>query len=365
MKLTTSKDVLQKGIQGVQGVINVKNNLPILSNILIEAANDNVSFTATDLSVGVVSIAPIKPSIIGTITIPAKKFSDIIKELMENEEISILVKKNNLVHIESGKSLFKIMGLPKDEFPQLPEFKDKNSITLAQKRLKKMLNMTSFAISHDEARYVLNGILFVIRTNYIRLVATDGRRLAAIEDKIELSKTAERNLIVPTKAINELERILNDDGDVLVSLGENQVCFDMGQTRVISRLIEGDFPNYEQVIPKEAKEKLVVEREKLLSAVKKVALFTNPDSMAVKMTLSRDKMVLSKSTPYIGEARVELDVDYKAKDLSIGFNPDYLMDVLKNIDQETVGLELVDSEKPAAIRIGDEYVYVVLPMQLS
>jgi DNA polymerase-3 subunit beta len=257
------------------------------------------------------------------------------------------------------------MGLPKDEFPQLPEFKDKDSITIQQKKLKAMLSMTNFAMSHDETRYVLNGVLFIIKPSYIRLVATDGRRLAMAEYKIQLPKAQERKVIIPTKTVNELNKVLQDDGDAKIFFGDNQIAFDVGTTRVISRLIEGEFPNYEQVIPKEAKDKLRIAKGSLISALKRVALFTNQESMAVKIDISRDKIVLSKSTPYIGEVREELPVEYKGKEMSIGFNPEYLIDVLKAIDQETVGLEVVDAEKPGVVRMGDEYIYVVLPMQIT
>lgn len=365
MRFNASKDVLLKGIQCVQTAINSKSNLPILSNILIEATTDDLILTTTNLDIGITSTLPIKPMVTGAVTIPAKKFSDIIKELPDDEIISISVKKNNLVNIECEKNAFKIMGLPKEEFPQLPEFKNKDSITLEQKKLKKMLGVTGFAVSHDETRYVLNGILFLIKPTHIRMVATDGRRLAMVEDKMQLPKTLERKFIVPTKAIDELDRILGDEGDVKVFLGDNQIFFDAGPTRLVSRLIEGDFPNYEQVIPKEVKDKLVVAREKFLSAIKRVALFTNPDSMAIKIELSRDRVVLSKSSPYLGEGRVELEADYKGKDLSVGFNPEYLIDLLKNVDEDTISFELIDSEKPGTARIGDNYVYVVLPMQLS
>lgn len=365
MKFNTTRDILLKGIQNVQNAINTKSTLLILSNILIETTSENIIFTATDLDIGIRSSIPIKPSVEGTITVPAKKFVDIIKELPEGEQISISVKKNNMVHVECEKNTFKIMGLPKDEFPQLPEFKNKDSITLQQNKLKEMLKMTSFAISSDEARYVLNGIFFVIKPSHIKLVATDGRRLAMIEEKMQLPKTLERKLIVPAKAVLELARMLNEEGEVKILFGDNQVLFDLGPTKIVSRLIEGEFPNYEQVIPKESKDKVVVSAEKFLSALKRVALFTNPDSMAVRIDLNRDKMILSKSTPYLGEARVEIDADYKGKDLSIGFNPGYLIDILKNIDQESVNLEIVDAEKPGVVRIGNAYVYVVLPMQLG
>lgn len=365
MRFSTTKDVLLKSIQSVQTAINAKSSLPILSNILIEANDDNLVLTTTDLDIGIISTIPVKPSVAGAITVPAKKFSDIIKELPDGEMISVSVKKNNLVTIDCEKSSFKIMGLPKEDFPQLPEFKDKDTISLQQKKLKKMLRLTDFAISHDETRYVLNGILFVIKPSHIRMVATDGRRLAMMEDKMQLPKTLERKLIVPTKTIGELERTLGDDGDVKIFFSDNQIFFDAGSTRIVSRLIEGEFPNYEQVIPKEPKEKVAVSREKLLSAIRRVALFTNPESMAVKVDVARDRVVLSKSAPYLGEARVELDADYKGKEMSVGFNPNYLMDLLKNMDQETVTLELVDPDKPGVIRIGSEYVYVVLPMQIN
>ena len=364
MKYTVSKDVLLKGIQATQNAISAKTSLPILSNILMEAQNNEVIFIATDLDMGIISTIPVKPQITGSVTIPAKKFLDIVKELPDSE-ISVSVKKNNLVHIECQNCSFKIMGLPKDEFPQLPEFKDKDSIIIQQSKLKTMLSRTNFAMSRDETRYVLNGVLFIIKPSYIRLAATDGRRLAMAEYKIQLPKAQERKAIIPTKTVNELNRVLQDDGDVKIFFGDNQISFDVGPTRVISRLIEGEFPNYEQVIPKEVKDKLKITKACLISALKRVALFTNQESMSVKMDISRDKMVLSKSAPYIGEVREELPVDYKGKDISIGFNPDYLIDVLKAIDQETVALELVDAEKPGVVRMGDEYVYVVLPMQIT
>jgi len=365
MKFNTTKDVLLKGIQGVQAAINTKSTLPILSNILLDATTDNLILTTTDLNIGMVSTIPIKPSVAGSITIPAKKFSDIIKELPDTEQILVSVKKNNLVNIDCGKNTFKIMGLPKEEFPQIPELKSAGSIVMEQKKLKQMIALTGFAVSHDETRYVLNGILFVVRATHIRLVATDGRRLAMVEEKMQLPKTLERKFIVPTKAASELGRILADEGDVKITLGDNQVAFEAGSTKLVSRLIEGEFPNYEQVIPKEVKDKVILSKEAFLAAIKRVALFTNPDSLAVKAEFFKDKMVLSKSAPYLGEARVEVEAEYKAKEFSVGFNPEYLIDLLRVIDQEKVNFEVSDSEKPGVVRIGDEYIYVVLPMQLG
>jgi DNA polymerase-3 subunit beta len=185
-----------------------------------------------------------------------------------------------------------------------------------------------------------------------------------IEEKTQTPKTQERKVIIPAKTIAELGKLLGEEGDVKICFGNNQILFDMGSTRVVSRLIEGEFPNYEQVIPKEVKDKIVIKRALFLAATKRAALFTNQDSLAVKMELSKDKMVISKSAPYIGEAREEIAVDYKGKDTAIGFNPDYLVDVLKNMSDEFVNMEIADAEKPGVIRSGNDYVYVVLPMQL-
>jgi DNA polymerase-3 subunit beta len=257
------------------------------------------------------------------------------------------------------------MGLPKEEFPQLPEFKDKDSITLQQKKLKQMLRVTSFAIGHDEVRQTLNGILFVIKPSYIKLVATDGRCLATVEEKMQLPKALERKLIVPTKAIDELDRILGEDGEVNILFSDNQILFKTTTIKLVSRLIEGEFPPYERVIPEEVKEKVVVSREGFLSAIKRVALFTSAESMSVKVDVARDKVVLSKSTPYLGEARVELEAEYKGRDMSVGFNPTHIINLLKNMDQASVAFEIIDPEKPCAVRIGGEYVYVVSPMRLN
>jgi len=366
MKFNTTKDVLLKGIQTVQSAIGTKTNLPILMNILMEGNDESVVMTTTDLDIGIISAIPIKPAMTGSITVPAKKFLDIVKELPDSEPISFSVKKNNLINIDCERNSFKMMGLPKEEFPQVPEAKTKESIVLPQKTLKRMLSMTSFAISHDEARYVLNGVLMIIKPAFLRIVATDGRRLAVIEEAMQLPKTLERKMIVPTKAINELVRTLGDEGDVRIFFNDNQAFFDIGSIRLVSRLIDGEFPNYEQVVPKEHKEKIVIDREKFLAGIKRVALFTNAESMAIRIDLTADKMVLSKKDlTQLGEARVELDVAYKGKDLSVGFNPGYLIDLLKNMSDASVSLEITDSEKPGVVRIGSHYTYVVLPMQVA
>lgn len=363
MKLTVEKNVLLSGIQTVQNVITSKSALPILSNILIETQQNMLKFTATDLDVGISCVIPVEIQEQGAITVPAKRFSDIIKEL-PSATVSIIAKKNNLVTIEAEPCQFKIMGLAREEFPKLPEFKDKEVIRIEQADLKRMLTLTSFAVSTDETRYIFNGILFKIAKQILTLVATDGKRLAVIEKKITQEADKDIAIIVPIKTIHELNRNLKEEGTVAIILGNNQALFDLGGVVIISRLIEGEFPDYHQVVPPASDNKMRINREQFLLAVKRAALLSTPDYQAVKVELFKNKAAFSKSTPDVGESHEEMGVEYAGKELVIGFNPHYLIDVLKNLPEETVEFEVTDSEKPGVIRTGG-YIYVVLPMRLS
>jgi len=363
MKISVEKSILLNGIQKVQNVISPRSTLPILANILIDAQQDKLKLTATDLDIGISCVIPVDTQEPGMITIPAKRFADIIKELPD-ENASITTKKNNLVTIDTKSCQFKIMGLPYEDFPKLPEFKDGGVVQLEQQVLKEMLTLTSFAVSLDETRYILNGILFQIRQNKITLVATDGKRLAVIERKLKQSTERDIRMIVPLKTIHELNRNLREDGDLSILLGNNQALFDLGGAVVISRLIEGEFPDYQQVVPPPSNNKIGVDREGFLLAVKRAALLSTPDYQAIKLEAFKNKLVISKSTPDIGESREELAIEYGGKELAIGFNPTYLTDVLKNLAEEKIEFELTDSEKPGVIRING-YVYIVLPMRLS
>ncbi len=363
MKFKTDKENLVNGIQIVQNIITPKAALPILSNILLESESSGIRLIATDLDIGISCVIPVNIQEPGAITIPAKRLGDIIKEL-PNGEVLVTVKKNNLVIIEAPACQFKIMGLPREEFPKLPEFKDKEVIRIEQLVLQEMLRLTSFAVSLDESRYVLNGILFQITKNNITLVATDGKRLAVYERKISQGAEKEVKFIVPIKTIHELNRNLKEDGELSLVLGDNQALFDLGGVVVISRLIEGEFPDYKQVVPPVSENKMRAGKNQLLLALKRAALLSTPDYQAVKLELFKNKLVVSKSTPDVGESREEVVVEYQGKEIAIGFNPAYLIDVLKNISTENVDLELTDPEKPGVIRYSG-YTYIVLPMRLG
>jgi len=363
MKLAIEKDILLNGIQTVHNIITSKAALPILSNILLETQQDKLRLTATDLDVGISCVIPVDIQEQGAITIPAKRFNDIIKEL-PSRNVNITTKKNNLVIIDVQSCQFKIMGLAFEEFPKLPEFKDGPVIKLEQVGLKQMLDLTSFAASFDETRYILNGILFKINKNTLTLVATDGKRLAIMEKKLNQDTGKDVNIIVPIKTIHELSRNLREQGELSLILGNNQVLFDLGNVVIISRLIEGEFPDYQQVVPSVSGNKMGIARTEFLLAVRRASLLSTPDYQAVKLEVFKNKLVLSKSTPDVGESREEVPVEYQGKEMAIGFNPNYLTDVLKNLTEEKIELELTDSEKPGVIR-SNGYVYIVLPMRLS
>ena len=368
MRFKSSKEVLMSAIQTVEGAVATKTTLPILSNVLIEGQNNRLHFNATDLDIGIIYKADAEIIDAGNITIPAKRFADIIKELPSGD-ITINVKKNYNMLIDCSSCSFRLIGLPKEEFPSIPKFNNKEGIVIEQAILKKLLKKVSFAMSKDETRYVLNGTLFMFKNKTLRLVATDGRRLAMAESKLS-SDINKKDAIIPVKTITELSKILKEEGTVRIIFLDNQVAFELDETMIISRLIEGEFPNYEQVIPKEKQEKIKIDKNHFMVAVKRASLFTSLDSQSIKLDVFKNKIVVSKITPDIGEVKEEIKTEYTGNDLTVGFNPVYLLDVLKTLQSDSIDIEIADAEKPAVFReqladLNGYYVYIVLPMQLA
>lgn len=365
MRVTLENEALVKGVHALQNTINTRSTLPILANTLLETKSDHLQLSGTDLELGITTTIPAKIHEPGATTIPIKRFGDLIKEL-PRQPTTLTVKKNHITIVECGNSHFKLMGLPPEEFPKLPTLPEQPSLQLPQHTLLNMLNLTAFAMSHDETRYILNGAFIAAKKGKLRLVTTDGRRLAMIEHPLPGGlPSQEHQVIIPTKTVHELHRLLGSDEIVKITFGSNQVKFDLGPTTIVSRTIEGEFPNYEQVIPPEASSKVTLPREALLLAIRRASLWTTQESQSIKFDLAKNKLVVSKQTPELGEAREEVDAEYHGQELSVGFNPSYLMDVLKNLPDEAVEMELLGPERPGVIRTKDQYVYIVLPMQLT
>lgn len=365
MDLAIQKEILMDGIQTVQNAITQKSSLPILSNVLLEVDANELKLTATDLDIGISCMLPVASEQKEALTVPAKKFFDIIRSLPDGNEINLSIKKNNSIAIRSGKALFKILGLSKDDFPSLPLFENKDSVVMPQKGLKEMLNLTDFAISKDDARHILTGVLFIVKENKASIVATDGRRMAVVKKELPKKTLVDREVIIPLKTVQEVKRLLGEEGDVKIEFSENQILFTFSSSFIISRLIEGEFPDYKKVIPEKSSKVITISREDFLSAARRVSIFTDQDSQAIKMNIQKAKMTMSKNTPYLGEAKEDVKISYTDdKEMEIGFNPRYLIDVLKNIGDDEVLFEVNDSTKPGVIRKDEGYIYVVLPMQL-
>lgn len=365
MKFTISQEAFADGLQNAVSAVNPRSTLPILSNVLLQAADDELVLTSTDLDFTVRTRVPAKIGKSGSTTIPAKRVSTLVKDLPKTD-IEVEVDAKSLATLKSGAGVYKIFGMPEAEFPGLPAFEGAVEFKLKSADLKDGLRKTHYAISLDETRYVLNGIFFSFKGDKLTLVATDGRRLALAEvNDLEIPPSQEREFIVRTKAITELMRALKDDGDVVVRLAQNMVQFECGATTLITKLVEGNYPNYVQVIPTKVNERVTVEREALLTAVRRVSLLNSEKTAAVRLNFTKGNLEILCNTPEVGEAREELAVPYKGKDISIAFNPEFLMAPLRYLQEDEVHFELIDDISPGVIKINAPFVYVLMPMRVG
>jgi DNA polymerase III subunit beta len=364
VKLKVTKEAILDGLQRVQNVVSTRTTLPILSNVLIQASNGGINLTTTDLDVGVRCHVEAEVTKTGSTTLPARKLFSILKEVPA-AEIEIEVDDRNAASIRCGSSFYKIMGLPEEEFPRFPEAGTGKALKIEQAILRDMLRKTAYAVSNDETRYMLNGVFMGLKGDKITVVATDGRRLALMEHDIEIPKGAEAELILPTKAVNELEHLLADKGDVKLSIGENQIVFELDGTTLASKLIEGTYPNFRQVIPTETKERIGLERELLLAALHRASILASEKSQSVKLNFAKNTLTITATTPEVGEAKETLSINYKGKEITIAFNPQYMMDPLRNLDADEVFVELTDELSPGVIKVNAPFLYVLMPMRLS
>ncbi|MDZ4816925.1 MAG: DNA polymerase III subunit beta [Verrucomicrobiota bacterium] len=362
MKFDVTKDKLIEGLQSVQNVVSTKTTLPILSNVLIKTTDTGLELTTTDLEVGVKCNIEADIKVPGTTTLPARRLFSIVRELPSND-LAFDIDDRSVASIKSGQSAFKIIGLPEEEFPPFPNFDEARTFKFEQKTFKEILKKVSYSISTDETRYVLNGVFLSFKDNKLTVVATDGRRLALVDHDMEFPKSHECDVILPTKAVNELSRLLTDKNELKLSISENQIAFQIGATLLISKLIDGTYPNYRQVLPAEPKERISMERETLQAAVHRVGLLTSDKSNSIKLTFSKNTLVILANTPDVGEAREELPINYKGRDITVAYNPFYLLDPLRNLDSDMISIELTDELSPGVIKNNTPFLYVIMPMR--
>jgi DNA polymerase III subunit beta len=369
MNLTISKDQLISGLQAVQNVVSTRTTLPILSNVLLRAEADRLHLTATDLDVTISCSVEAKVSREGASTVPVKKLFGIVREL-SNLEMDIEVDDKNSCSIRSGASFYRINGLSADEFPPPPTFHEERKVVLAQETVRSMLRKTSFAISTDESRYVLNGIFFSLKDHKMTMVATDGRRLALVDEEVDIDPANHGEFIIPAKAVNELNRLLLEKGDVEIRFAENQAAFNLkdeagSAVLIISKLIEGNYPNYRQVIPAETKERVALPREEFMHALRRAEIMTSEKANSVKLSFAKNKLEITANSPDVGEAKETIAINYKGPDIAIAFNPKYVIDPLSALTNDEVFLELIDELSPGVLKINGPFLYVVMPMRLS
>jgi len=369
MQVHCLKEELFKGVQLVQNAISPRSTLPVLSNILLEGNGGDLRLSSTDLEVGIRCHVKADIKSGGATTVPARTLGDFLRTLEDGRELSIKVDDSQRMEIRAGKDRCILIGLPKDDYPVLPEFSHERAFTIGRSILREMIKKTVFGVSTDETRYVLNGVDFIIEKGKITLVATDGRRLAYIQRDLG-DKKAVANAIIPTKAVNELARVLSadeKDGDVQVGFTENQATFKFKNTVILSRLIEGHFPNFDQVIPKSHEMQIKFKTKDLLNATQRAAVGTMERGGSVRYSLSKGKIQITASAQGRVEVESELEIPYTGAAFAIAFNPVYVIDMLKAVEADEVLLELSTPLNPGVLRpVNDEkYKYVLMPMQLS
>jgi DNA polymerase III subunit beta len=364
MEVTLNRDAFLKGLQMVQNIVEPRQTLPILANVLLETEGDTVRLTATDLEVGARVSVPARVAGKGAITVSARKLAEIVKELPA-ADLNLRVQDNATVALKCGTASYKLVGMAPDDFPPVVPAEKASFLKIDGKTLREMLAQTSFAVSHDETRYALNGVLFALAGTDARLVATDGHRLAMAKRTLGNVGNATTG-IVPRKAITEIMRVLGTGEDVEIALTENQFVLQMPNFMMTARLIEGQFPNYEAVIPKAHPGKLVISRTALTSALRRVAVMAEERNKPVKFMLAPAALKLSAASQDLGEAEETLDVDYAGAEVTIGFNSRYLLDAMSPIEKDQVIVEFKDGLSPGVIRSveNEGYCCVIMPMRI-
>ncbi len=370
MKLLISQNDFISSLQIALNAVPQKSTLPILGHILLDAYNNTLTFSATDLDVSIKTECPASISEEGSLALPARKLFEIIREIPSDTDIELETNETD-VQLSAGRGIFKIKGLEREEFPNFPTVDEKNRFTFSLAKLQYMLKKIIFATSNDESRPTLNGINWELNKENFKMVATDGHRLGyitigslknAIEDDI--------NIIVPPKGLRALNQISDNDADMEIIIGENQIIFQAPGTTIYSRLIEGPFPNYKQVIPAEADKRAVIDKKSLIPAVKRVSILSNIRNYQVRFNFTKDLLTVKVQTPDLGEAKEDLTIDWEGEDLLIGYNAHYVLEILKALDTDNIVWELTTSTnagviKPLNENENESLLYLIMPLRIE
>src|SRR5215210_2344375 len=369
MKLTITREQLQEGLVAVAASVPAKTTLPILSNILLEASKDGIRLSGTDLDISVSTTVPASVDQEGAITLPARKLVEIVREL-PSAAIRLTASGEQRVTIECGRSKFRLLGLPREEFPAFPSVKFDGGWRTSSRELQKLIAHVAFAASTEESRPILNGVLWELRPERMRMVATNGHRLARMDVPTPPSgNAAQADLIVPPKALEQIRRLFRSDEEVEIARSENHLGFRSPTTQIFTRLIEGPYPNYEQVIPRENDKVATADKAAFTSALRRMSIVASDQTHRIRMAFANGSCKLSVQTPDLGEAQEELTVSYEGDPLEIGFNASYLLEILKYIPTDEVRLTFKAPERAATCEpVGwddpSSYLTLVMPLRL-
>ena len=377
MELTVGKADLQKELQLCQGVVEKRSTIPILSNVLLKAADGRLQIAATDLDVTILSSCAARVTTPGGVTIEAKRLFDVIRS-MPDEDVHMTLQENNSMLIESGTAKFRLLGLPAEDYPTLPTVNVAEGYRIQLDELKTMVGKVKFAITHEETRFQLNGALLKVQPNKLEMVATDGHRMALINFPSGITgakgtKGADLTILIPRKALDEILRLEGgEEGIVSFGVSENQLFFEAGDRRLLARMIDVNFPNYMEVISRDNDRRVMVDRERLLSTIKRISLVANERTRAVRFDFAPGKLTVSSTNPELGDARETVPIDYAGQPFFVGLNAAYVMDFLSATDTPSVSLDLKDENSQcigrpatAAEDLPYDYLYVVMPMRLA
>ena len=374
MKFKINRDHFANGLAQVLNVVGSKASMPILSNVLIEAEKDQISLTTTNLDLGIRCKIKAEVKETGSVTLPVKRLASIVREL-PNVDVTFDGSPNHQVKLSSGGSNFRIMGIGKEDFPPLPEFGEEKAYTLQQEELNSMVKNVSYAQSTDETRYILNGVYFNFRDGKLSLVATDGRRLAVVSKEIEVPTQSAGAIILPAKTVSELTRLLDKGEKVKINFDERRCAFQIATDKdtsglidnvyLYSKVVEGNYPNYLQVIPKETHQRIKLERELLLECVHRAALVCSEKANSVRIKLSSNLLEITAQSPDFGEAHESMAIGYSGPELQVAFNPAFIMDPLRALTKDEVFFEVKDDVSPGVFKTLDSFICVIMPVRLS
>ena len=366
MKFVISKSEFVKLIGKIQNVVSQKAPIPILSNFLIEAANGELVLTATDLTVGVRCFAPAKIEEEGATTLPAKKVFQLVRELTA-ANVELLSTGNEVSQIRSGSSIFRMNGMSRNEYPSLPDLAGAVQFKIDQSILKSVLYRTAFSVSREDNRYVLTGVLCQIAEGHATFVGTDGKRLSKCKVAVDLDPSFSADCVIPLKAVEEITKTLTGEGQATVYLMSDKIAVEADDGVIVTKLLSGDYPDFNRVIPAESEISVDLHREELMTLLRQIALFTVDTSHSVRFSFSEGELFLTANNLEIGDGRVSMPVHYSGPKLEIAFNPNFFLDILRHCSNETVALGITDSYNPGVISDNDAEngVFVIMPMRLS